>query len=286
MDACHDLLNTWKEIARYLDRGVRTVQRWEAELGLPVRRPRGKDRSAVIAFRAEVDEWLRTRPIADRERVAQDSGFAWKKTPHQPPRGGTVETQLADAILEARCLRAKLRSLRSEVSKASHSLLDVCQKIRPATSVGSSRQEELLASTYRVMTQGMPPKILVVDDNEIQSYVLAKTLQSAGFAVNSALSGHMALAMMKESKPDAVVLDVNMPVMNGFEVCSRIKEDPQNRDLPVIFYTSGGADGKAYAAESLGAKAFLTYPINPEHLTRVISTSIAKLSARIGTPNG
>src|SRR5689334_7283409 len=60
-----DLLNSWKEIAAYLNRGVRTVQRWEVELGLPVRRPRGRSRSAVIAFRADLDQWLNSRPTRD-----------------------------------------------------------------------------------------------------------------------------------------------------------------------------------------------------------------------------
>lgn len=55
-----EILNSWKEIAVYLNRGVRTVQRWEAELGLPVRRPRQKHRSAVIAMRSEIDQWLRS----------------------------------------------------------------------------------------------------------------------------------------------------------------------------------------------------------------------------------
>ncbi len=53
------LLNSWKEIAAYLGRGVRTAQRWERDLRLPVRRPRGKDRSAVIAFTYELDQWLK-----------------------------------------------------------------------------------------------------------------------------------------------------------------------------------------------------------------------------------
>ena len=53
-----DVLNSWKEVAGYLGRGVRTVQRWEQELSLPVRRPRGKSRSAIIAFRSELDQWL------------------------------------------------------------------------------------------------------------------------------------------------------------------------------------------------------------------------------------
>ena len=65
-----ELLNSWKEIAIYLDRGVRTVQRWEAELGLPVRRPRGKARSAVLALKQELDGWLRQTPAAQAEQPA------------------------------------------------------------------------------------------------------------------------------------------------------------------------------------------------------------------------
>lgn len=53
-----DILNTWKEIAAYLRRGVRTVQRWERDLQLPVRRPREKGRSAVVGLRSEIDQWL------------------------------------------------------------------------------------------------------------------------------------------------------------------------------------------------------------------------------------
>lgn len=58
MTSNDDVLNSWKEVANYLGRGVRTVQRWEQELNLPVRRPRGRSRSAVIAFKTELDAWL------------------------------------------------------------------------------------------------------------------------------------------------------------------------------------------------------------------------------------
>ena len=57
-----EVLNSWKEIAAYMGRGVRTVQRWERELGLPVRRPRGKERSAVIALTPDLDTWLHKVP--------------------------------------------------------------------------------------------------------------------------------------------------------------------------------------------------------------------------------
>lgn len=57
-----DALQSWKEIAAYLKRGVRTAQRWERCAGLPVRRPRPGDRSPVFAFPSEIDQWLHSRP--------------------------------------------------------------------------------------------------------------------------------------------------------------------------------------------------------------------------------
>lgn len=66
------ILNSWKEIANYLGRGVRTVQRWEAQLGLPVHRPAGKDHSAVLAFSSELDQWLDSRPVRFATSVTGD----------------------------------------------------------------------------------------------------------------------------------------------------------------------------------------------------------------------
>jgi len=67
------ILNSWKEIANYLGRGVRTVQRWEAQLGLPVHRPAGKDHSAVLAFSSELDQWLDSRPVRFGTTLNTDS---------------------------------------------------------------------------------------------------------------------------------------------------------------------------------------------------------------------
>ena len=57
------VLNSWKEIAEYMGRGVRTVQRYERDLRLPVHRPAGKSRSAVIAFPDEIERWMRAAPL-------------------------------------------------------------------------------------------------------------------------------------------------------------------------------------------------------------------------------
>ena len=61
------VLNSWKEIANHLGRGVRTVQRWEHDLGLPVRRPWGRSRSTVVALSDELDAWLLSAPKLERE---------------------------------------------------------------------------------------------------------------------------------------------------------------------------------------------------------------------------
>lgn len=64
------ILNGWKEIASYLGRGVRTVQRWEIEIGLPVRRPHGKTKSAVMAITSELDAWVAATPqLSTEDRI-------------------------------------------------------------------------------------------------------------------------------------------------------------------------------------------------------------------------
>ncbi|HEX7960282.1 MAG TPA: hypothetical protein VF493_10215 [Terriglobales bacterium] len=69
------ILNSWKEIATYMGRGVRTVQRWERHFHLPVHRPSGQPRSAVLAFSDEVDRWLAATPLTDAGGPATKRGL-------------------------------------------------------------------------------------------------------------------------------------------------------------------------------------------------------------------
>jgi len=102
-----EILNSWKEIAAHVGRGVRTVQRWERELGFPVHRPRGKDRSAVIAIKAEVNAWLRNPP-ADT---------------HAPATYGEFGKLRDDLHMNARLLVQRAHLLRSN-SQALNATLD------------------------------------------------------------------------------------------------------------------------------------------------------------------
>ena len=107
----HDeILNSWKEIAGYVNRGVRTVQRWERDLAFPVRRPRGKARSAVIALRSDIDDWLRSRPLSGADISGAD----------QERDLDTIEPLPCSSMLvrESRVLRARLVHSRSALYEA------------------------------------------------------------------------------------------------------------------------------------------------------------------------
>lgn len=82
--ASQRILNGWKEIGAYLGRGVRTVQRWEPQAGLPVHRPQARNRSAVVAFAEELDSWLVQTP------VRADDGKASGSTAAKMPSGTTT----------------------------------------------------------------------------------------------------------------------------------------------------------------------------------------------------
>lgn len=125
----------------------------------------------------------------------------------------------------------------------------------------------------------MQPIVLAVDDNEIHCYTIVKILEHAGYRVIHASTGNKALMMALEHKPDVVLLDINLPDVNGFEVCSRLKADPQTQDIPVVFHTASNATAEAKNhAEMVGASGFLTYPIFAEHLLTVLQGTLAKSS--------
>lgn len=115
-------LNSWKEIASYLGRGVRTVQRWESELGLPVHRMGSSDRSPVFAFRAELDGWLRKQAGSQPHPPDVDSGSS-------KGAGLEIGSSLDRSVrLTSRALRliekqqAQTRLIAERIQKLSHLL--------------------------------------------------------------------------------------------------------------------------------------------------------------------
>jgi predicted DNA-binding transcriptional regulator AlpA len=134
------ILNSWKEIAQYLNRGVRTVQRWESELGLPVRRPRGRRRSAVIAMRSEIDQWLNRCPLEAREQVAaSETAVLRTEEPTLKARIGQENLKLraeeenltvSDLILASRVLREDLHRSQTELHAMIERLVNTITEYR------------------------------------------------------------------------------------------------------------------------------------------------------------
>src|SRR5947209_8711715 len=82
--------------------------------------------------------------------------------------------------------------------------------------------------------------ILHVDDNDANRYAVSRSLTKAGFDVTEATSGAQALEMV-DKNPDLVILDIRLPDINGFEVCRRIKTNPQTKRIPVLHLSASAA---------------------------------------------
>jgi CheY-like chemotaxis protein len=114
-------------------------------------------------------------------------------------------------------------------------------------------------------------KVLVIDDREAHAQGLAELLEISGFQSTYALTGQSGLKAAREEKVDAVLLDLNLPDMNGYEVCHALREQSETKNIAIVFHTAEPSMSKADEAD-----AFLTYPIATEHICNVLRGCIAK----------
>ncbi len=119
---------------------------------------------------------------------------------------------------------------------------------------------------------GPQAKILVVDDTPANVKLLVDVLTVKGYAVTAAVSGEEALAKVAQDPPDLVLLDIMMPGLSGYEVCQRLRANPETALLPVVLCTSLDPQQERIKGIEAGADDFLSKPINrPELLARVKS---------------
>lgn len=88
------------------------------------------------------------------------------------------------------------------------------------------------------MNEDSMPTIVIVEDSDTQAQQVAGYLSGRGISVMIAKDGPQALRLITGNKPDIVVLDINLPTMNGYQVCQRLKRDPATAHIPVIMLTS------------------------------------------------
>ncbi|MGE5172012.1 MAG: adenylate/guanylate cyclase domain-containing protein [Rudaea sp.] len=123
-------------------------------------------------------------------------------------------------------------------------------------------------------------RLLVVDDNKVNRLLLARSLELMGHRVTAAENGRVALERLRDTPHDLVLLDIEMPEMDGFAVLSEIRNDLALRDVPVIVTSSlEGLDNVVRCVE-LGAEDYLTKPVNPVLLKARIGASLEKKRLR------
>jgi len=123
-------------------------------------------------------------------------------------------------------------------------------------------------------------EILVVDDNPNNLGLLASMLEEEGYEVRAALNGAIALSAMDEHLPDLVLLDVNMPGVNGFDVCLSMKASGRTRDIPVIFISALDAIGDKVAAFEVGGADYVTKPFQVREVLTRVATQVVLLAQR------
>ncbi len=117
-------------------------------------------------------------------------------------------------------------------------------------------------------------RILIVDDTRANVNVLSDTLGEQGYEIFVALSGEMALKVLKKANPDLILLDIMMPGMDGYDVCKEIKSDEETKDIPIIFLTAKTEKEDIVKGFKLGAIDYVTKPFQHEELIARVETQI------------
>lgn len=116
------------------------------------------------------------------------------------------------------------------------------------------------------LERAMSKKILVVDDEMHILRIVKYKLESAGYDVLTALNGIEALKLARGEKPALIFLDIMMPGMNGYEVCSQLKNDPETKDIIIIMLTAKGQESDKIKGLEVGVDEYITKPFSPQDL--------------------
>ncbi len=124
-------------------------------------------------------------------------------------------------------------------------------------------ESDVATSTYETVEveDDRQKHILVVDDDPMVVKVLRNTMERAGYQVDTACHGLEALQRVKERRPDLIILDILMPMLDGFKVARFLKFDKRFKDIPIIIVTSRATEGERKMGEQVGANEFLFKPL-------------------------
>ena len=114
------------------------------------------------------------------------------------------------------------------------------------------------------------PTILLVEDNEMNRDMLVRRLQRAGYQVATAGDGEAALIAMREQKPAVVLMDMNLPIKDGWTACREAQQDASIAEIPIIALTAHAMEEDKHRALEAGCSDYATKPVDfPDLLTKI-----------------
>jgi len=122
----------------------------------------------------------------------------------------------------------------------------------------------------------MPEKILIVDDDLETLRLIGVMLQRQGYEISAANTGELAISMARKEKPDLIVLDIMMPMVDGYRVAREIRNDPSTAHIPILIFTAKSQVDDKVAGYEAGADDFLTKPVHPAELSAHIKSLLEK----------
>lgn len=123
--------------------------------------------------------------------------------------------------------------------------------------------------------------ILVIDDDPVVSRLVQHALTTGNCEVVMASDGPTGLALAGQHRPDLIILDVSMPVMDGYEVASRLREDAVLKTVPIVFLTAKQPESDEGRAFSYGASMYLKKPFPPDQLRELIKLALFSKDAKV-----
>jgi CheY-like chemotaxis protein len=115
-------------------------------------------------------------------------------------------------------------------------------------------------------------RVLVVDDNPVSRELIREVLEAPDLQIVEAPDGKAALQSISALRPDVVLMDIQMPVLDGFAVLRALREDPSLQDLPVLAVTAFAMRGDREKAQNAGFNAYITKPIDGAELEHLVRT--------------
>lgn len=113
--------------------------------------------------------------------------------------------------------------------------------------------------------------VLIIEDNEQNIYLATFLLKNSGYQVIQARSGEEGLVLSQKTQPDLILLDIQLPEMDGYEVVRRLKNQPTTAQIPVVAVTSYAMAGDRETALAAGCQGYVEKPIDPETFVATVT---------------